>query len=102
PEPDANRNAETDIDDQLHQKILANTFSGVVERSRRSVDIARTDELDEAIAQILAAHQHEDDDNDDDANRSKRLDERACESLEQAQRVGWRILDLHGNRLVRI
>ena len=75
------------VHDQLHQQVLADPLSGILDGFGRAVDVAGADEANEAISQILALQQHEDDDDDHDATSRERFEQRPDDCLEYLQRL---------------
>ena len=99
PEPDADRYAVGRIHDQLHQQISPDPPGGVVQRLGRARQVARSDQADHPIAQIVPLQQHEDHENDDDAGCGERADKRADHRLDQFARGRLGLLHDDGDRL---
>ena len=57
----ADDDAETDIEQHLRDEIARQPVGGVAHRRRRALQVAGADEADEAVAQVLALHEDEND-----------------------------------------
>ena len=66
PQSNTDRRTENGVDRGLQEQIAAQPFGAVVECCRRALQIARTGEHDEAIAQIFFLQQDENHEDDDD------------------------------------
>ena len=99
PEPDADEHAEGGVHAELGEEVGAEPARGVVHRHRRAVQVARPEQADHAVAQVLALHQQEHDDHQHDADRGQRLDDRAQHLLGEHQRRGLGLLHPHELRL---
>jgi hypothetical protein len=85
----------------LRQKQPAEARRGIVERRRRSLQIMRAREPDQAISKILALDQDEDDEDDDDAGGRQRIEQWRNQGPQilQGSRVG--LPYFNGDRLGR-
>ena len=89
--PDADRNAESGIDEKQHREVSADPRGGVFQHLRGHGQLTFSHQPDESIAQVLAADQEEDHENDDDAGHAQPLDqcaEGSTQDLQWARRRG--------------
>ena len=81
PKADPNRDRVGHVHHQLHQQVLSYPLACVLDGFGGAVDVASTDEADEAVPQILALQQHEDNHYDDDSACRQRLKQRSYDGL---------------------
>ncbi len=86
------------IERSLREEIPAQAPGPVVERVGRALQIVGPGEPDQAIAQILALEQKEDDEDGDEPRSGKRIDQGLQHPLDRLHRGGFRRPDLHRDR----
>ena len=96
-EPDGDRKAESDIDEQLRQEKAADPRGGVFQCLRGHGHLTSPDQANEAIAQVLTPDQEEHHQHDDDAGRAHHHGHRAERASDDLQGARWR--EDHANRL---
>ena len=74
---------------------MADPLAGILQRLGGAVQVAGADQPDEAVAQILPLHQHEDHHHDDDAAGRQWLDQRPDDGLQHLERLQLRLDHLH-------
>ena len=72
----------------MHQEIARHALAGVLQRGRRTVQVAFADQAYEAIPQVLTPEKHEDHHHDDDAPGCQWFYEWPDERLQHLQ--GWK------------
>jgi hypothetical protein len=76
--------AEARVDDGLHQEVVADALAGLVERAGGRGQPSVAGEADDAIPQVLALDQHEDDQDD-----HRRRAPQAFEQRRELPEAGW-------------
>jgi hypothetical protein len=91
--------SEAGVDAGLRQEIPGETMAGIVDCEGGAVEIAGTEEPDQAVAQVLLLQQKEDREDDDDSDGLDRFHDGHEQGLRHQKRGGWRRLHGHGQRL---
>ena len=102
PEPDADDDAEGRVEGELAQEVAREPPGRVVHRHGGAVEVARTGEPDQAVAQILPLHQDEQEHDEDDAGGGKRLRHRRQHGGGEFERARAALLHLDQQRLRRL
>ena len=96
--PTADEDAEGGVEGELREEVAAQAPRGVVHGHGGAVEIARSEQADHAVAQILPLQQDEDQHHEDDAERGQRFGQRQKDVSRQFDRRGVRLVHLHGQR----
>ncbi len=94
----ADHHAEAGVDRELGEEIAAEPARGVVHRDRHAVQVARAEQADQPVAQILALQQDEDGDDEDDRGREQRAYHRHQDALRDLKRGQGRLMHLDRHR----
>ncbi len=85
-EADADQEAERGIDRELGEEIARQAARRVVDSDGGAVQVARTEQADQTVAEILLLDEDEDRDDEDDADRLDRGEDRREEAAGECDR----------------
>ena len=89
------------VDDRLGHQIAADAGGGVIEGVGGDVEASFADQADDAVAQVFALQEHEDDKDEHDAGRPERADRGSDVLPERVERRRGIGDHAHGHRLRR-
>jgi hypothetical protein len=97
-EPNRYNDTGAQVDAELGKKIAAQAVRRLVDRDRGPVQIARTKQPNESIAEILALQKDENGDYQHDTRRFKWTEDRGKKTLSERDRRHGRLLDCDRHR----
>ena len=98
-EPEPDHDSKGGIHRRLGQEIFAQAVGGVIDRRGRSLEVVRSSEPNQTVAQVLPLQQDEYEEDHDDTDRGERMKERADDAAHGVERARGRLMDLDGDRL---
>src|SRR6188768_804559 len=101
PQTDSDHQAKRSVQEKLDQEEPAEAPRGVVDRSRRSLQVMRTSEPYQSVTQIFTLKQNENDKDDDNTGGSQRVKEGGDQGLQTFKCAGIRLTHFHRNRRER-